>query len=139
MKTPIGNYAFWCCTSITELKIPDSVKQIGMCAFRNCSSIEFIEIPDSVNYIGEQAFFKCNSLTAIIIPDGLDISITEIPKTAAQIKYRKTENGVEITEIIRGIDGNDVKIPKEICGIPVVSFGEDISSRAGIYEESEEI
>ena len=79
------------------------------------------------------------SLKYLSMPDGLDISKTEIPETAAQIKYRKTANGVEITEIIRGTDGNDVEIPKEICGIPVIYLGEDISSRAGIYEESEEI
>lgn len=85
------------------------------------------------------ALAECNSLKTIIVPDGLDISKTEIPETTVQIKYRKTANGVEITEIISGTDGNSAEIPKEICGMPVVSFDEDISSRAGIYEESEEI
>ncbi|MDE6132166.1 MAG: leucine-rich repeat domain-containing protein, partial [Oscillospiraceae bacterium] len=61
-----------------------------------------VTIPDSVEYFGENIFSECSSLKTIIIPDGLDISKTEIPETAAQIKYRKTANGAEIKEIISG-------------------------------------
>lgn len=135
----IGSYAFADCTSLTSVKISNGVETIDSTAFRGCCSLETIEIPESVRAVGVCVFTKCDSLKTIIVPDGLDISKTEIPETAAQIKYRKTENGAEITEIIYGSGGNDVEIPKEICGMPVVSFGEDISSRAGIYEESEEI
>ena len=135
----IGSYAFADCTSLKSIKISDGVEKIDDTAFRGCCSLETIEIPENVKSVGVCAFVKCDSLKVIMIPDGLNISKTEIPETAAQIKYRKTENGVEITEIIRGTDGNEVEIPKEICGMPVVSLGEDISSNAGIYEESEEI
>ena len=135
----IGSYAFADCTSLKSIKISDGVEKINDTAFRGCCSLETIEIPENVKSVGVCAFVKCDSLQTIIVPDGLDISKTEIPETAAQIKYRKTENGVEITEIICGSGGNDAEIPKEICGIPVIPFGEDISSRAGIYEESEEI
>lgn len=135
----IGSYAFADCTALTSVKISDGLEIIDDTAFRGCCSLETIEIPESVRSVGVCAFVKCDSLKTIIVPDGLNILISEIPETAAQIKYRKTANGVEITEIISGTDGNDAEIPKEICGMPVVSFGEDISSRAGIYEESEEI
>lgn len=127
------------CTSLALIEIPESVKSIGDYAFLECSSLTELIIPPNVKSVGMCALAECNSLKTIIVPDGLDISKTEIPETAAQIKYRKTANGVEITEIISGTDGNNAEIPKEICGMPVVSFGEDISSRAGIYEESEEI
>ena len=79
------------------------------------------------------------SIKYMSIPDGLDISKTEILEIAAQINCRKMANGAEITEIILGSDGNDMEMLKEICGIPVISFGEDVSSHAGIYKESEEI
>lgn len=135
----IGSYAFADCTSLKSVKISDSVEKIDDTAFRGCCSLETIEIPENVKSVGVCAFVKCDSLKAIMIPDGLNISKAEIPETAAQIKYRKTANGVEITEMICGSGGNDAEIPKEICGMPVISFGEDISSNAGIYEESEEI
>lgn len=135
----ISDLTFNKCTSLASIEIPESVTSIGDHAFLECSSLAELTIPPNVASVGMCAFAECNSLKTIIVTDGLDISKTEIPETAAQIKYRKTAKGVEITEIISGTDGNEVEIPKEICGMPVVSFGEDISSRAGIYEESEEI
>lgn len=135
----IGYQAFNNCYSLVNVKIPDSVVSIGKDAFRNCKSLTEIEISYNVEVMGTWSLWSCSSLKMVILPDTLDTTYVGIPETATQIKYRKTANGVEITEIISGTDGNDVEIPKEICGMPVVSFGEDISSRAGIYEESEEI
>ena len=125
--------------AITEAEIPDGVKSIGDFSFSWCKHLEKVIIPESVKLVDEGAFYQSGAIKLVILPDGLDISKTEIPETAAQIKYRKTANGVEITEIICGNGKNYMEIPKEICGIPVIPFGEDISSRAGIYEESEEI
>ena len=79
------------------------------------------------------------SLKYSSISDGLNISKTEILEMAAQIKYRKTANGAEITEMILESDGNGVEMLKEICKNPAIPFGNDISINAGIYEESEEI
>ena len=79
------------------------------------------------------------SLKYSSISDGINISKTETLETVAQINCKKTANSVEIAEIISEIDRNGVEIPKKICVIPVISFGEDVSSHAGIYKESEEI
>ena len=69
--TRIGYRAFWDCTSLTSITIPDSVTSISNGAFWNCSSLTSITIPDSVTSIGYGAFWDCSSLTSITIPDSV--------------------------------------------------------------------
>ena len=76
--TSIGNYAFWNCSVLTSVDIPDSVTSIGGFAFRGCSSLTEVTIPDSVTSIGDSAFFRCSDLTSVVIPD----SVTSIGNSA---------------------------------------------------------
>jgi len=69
--TSIGNRAFYGCTSLTSVTIPDSVTSIGNYAFRNCTSLTSVTIGDSVTSIGERAFCDCTGLTSITIPEGV--------------------------------------------------------------------
>ncbi|MDC0200979.1 leucine-rich repeat domain-containing protein [Verrucomicrobia bacterium] len=92
----IGGKAFWSCTSLTSITIPDSVTSIGLnafydCegltsiifgensqltsigiqAFNGCTSLRSITIPDNVTTIGGVAFYGCIGLTSITIPDSV--------------------------------------------------------------------
>ena len=67
----IGNYAFYNCQSLTSVTIPNSVKYIGDVAFRDCRSLTSITIPNSVTYIGNNAFSLCVSLTSVTIPNSV--------------------------------------------------------------------
>ena len=62
--TKIGHRAFYNCTSLTTITIPDSVTEIGDYAFCYCTSLTSITIPDSVTSIGNEVFFGCTSLKA---------------------------------------------------------------------------
>lgn len=58
----IADRAFSDCSSLTSVKIPNSVTHIGKRAFYNCYSLRLITIPDSVMDIGCGAFYECDSL-----------------------------------------------------------------------------
>ena len=54
----IGNSAFWLCSSLTNINIPNSVTNIGNSAFWLCSSLTKIIIPRSVVNMNGNPFFR---------------------------------------------------------------------------------
>ena len=64
----IGEEAFYNCTNITSVEIPDGVMSIGSYAFYYCISLENVVMPDSVTSIGIYAFYYCKALESVKIP-----------------------------------------------------------------------
>lgn len=67
----IGNKAFWECTSLTGVTIPEGVTSIGDRAFNDCTSLTSVTIPEGVTSIGDDAFELCVNLTSISLPKSL--------------------------------------------------------------------
>lgn len=61
--------AFYNCSGMTNITIPDGVTSISECAFYNCSGLTSITIPDSVTHIGTDAFYECNNISKVYITD----------------------------------------------------------------------
>ena len=69
--TSIGEYAFYGCSGLTSVTIPNTVTSIESSAFEGCSSLTSVTIPNTVTSIGNFAFAKCSGLTSVTIPNSV--------------------------------------------------------------------
>ena len=69
--TSIDDYAFASCTGLISLNIPSSVTLIGDYAFRYCSGLTSLTLPNSITSIGYSAFYGCTGLTSLSLPNSL--------------------------------------------------------------------
>jgi len=69
--TSIGDKAFYCCNSLTNISLPQGVISIGIEAFSNCTNLTSISLPQGTTNIGIEAFSCCTALASINIPQGV--------------------------------------------------------------------
>ena len=80
----VGDYAFYQCTNLSDLKIQNDV--IGNHMFDGCISLVTLLIPETVNYIGSFAFANCTELRQASLNNGVlgshmfyqDINLTQV-------------------------------------------------------------
>lgn len=62
-ELPYGCFQY--CSSLTEVQLPKSLKNIGKFAFDGCTSLKSISLPSSLEYM-DCAFIDCTSLEEVI-------------------------------------------------------------------------
>lgn len=63
----IGRQAFYNCSKLKRVTLPESLTEIGSWAFGRCSELTEIAIPDSVTVVGDFAFEGCSALKSVSI------------------------------------------------------------------------
>ena len=125
--TSIGEWAFYDCSGLTSVTIPNSVTSIGYSAFSRCSSLTSVTIPNSVTSIGGGAFYDCSGLTSVTIPN----SVTSIREGA--FAYCSGLTSVTIPNSVTSIGGyaffrcsglTSVTIPNSVTSIGENAFGD---------------
>ena len=64
--TSIDDNAFYGCSSLASVTIPNCVSSIGDWAFSNCAGLTSVAIPGSVTSVGDGAFLGCSNLSVTI-------------------------------------------------------------------------
>ncbi|MCD8039354.1 MAG: leucine-rich repeat domain-containing protein [Lachnospiraceae bacterium] len=105
--TSIGEYAFYGCTKLTSIEMPDGVTSIGICAFQDCTSLEEIRFPVKLTTIKLSAprfapFVGCTGVKKVTFPYGM----TTVPQYSC---YGMTG----LTEVVFGTK-NEVSRVKSI-------------------------
>ena len=122
--TSIGDGAFFDCTGLTSVTIPNSVTSIGGSAFQYCGGLTSVTIPNSIRGIGRQAFWSCTGLTSVTIPD----SVTWIGESAFHYCTGLTSITINSNAIVsNNAEFKDIfgkKKKKYIIGNSVTSIGD---------------
>ncbi len=63
--TSIESYAFYYATALTSLVIPNAVTSMGWEVFYNCSSLESVTIGSGITELSDGTFYDCNALQNI--------------------------------------------------------------------------
>ena len=120
--TSIGNLTFENCTGLTSITIPNSVTSIGSGAFENCTGLTSITIPNSVTSIEKSAFYNCTGLTSVTIPN----SVTSIKYQT--FRYCEGLTSITIPNSVTSIEGNTfykcTRLTSVTIGNGVTSIGD---------------
>ena len=73
--TEIDDEAFYYCTKLESIKLPDSVKHIGSGAFALCTGLRSINFPHDIENIEALAFANCLALTSVEFSSSDDMVI----------------------------------------------------------------
>lgn len=89
--TEIGTAMFHSCYLLTTVKFAENsqLTTLGNAAFFSCSSLSYIVLPDSLTIIGDYAFTYCRQLYELNLPSSLtsigDMAFERIPLTDIQL------------------------------------------------------
>ncbi len=123
--TTVGECAFYKCTELKDVILPNSISLIKCDAFASCSEIAQIELPYSLTGIYSGAFNSCSKLEEIDIPD----SVTSIGDGA--FRECSSLKRIKLSNNITCIDYNtfnnckaltEITIPNSVTKIVMCAF-----------------
>lgn len=118
--TSIGKDAFFHCTGLTSVTIPDSVTSIGYSAFDGCTGLTSVTIGGSVTSIGSYAFDGCSEIASI---SGSSDVISKVAKQSSPKSF--VGNITSGTSVMAGAFSGMTGLTSVTIPDSVTSIGDD--------------
>ena len=112
-------------SSLTEIEIPSSVKEIKDYAFDDCAQLKKVVLPEGLSLLGKNAFSSCVSLESISIPNSIRSISSSLFLNCSALEH------VDLPADLESIDGSafancisleQIDLPKHIRKIATNSF-----------------
>ena len=136
-------------SKIEDVKMPDTITEIGETAFFGCKSLKSIKLPSKIKIINDSTFGLCNSLSSVTMGDYIEkidtsafynckkLKTVKMPNKLRVIGYKSFENCTELSNIeIPGSTNSiasyafigcgklkDITVPKNVKKIGMRAFG----------------
>ena len=124
--TTIGDYIFYECEHMKDIRIPTSITNIGEGAFGGCHNLETpIAIPEGQKVLERDMFSECYKLPQVIIPEGVEriylgvfwkcgMQSLHIPASVVELRNSAVGYNTNLTSITVA-EGNELLAAPDGC------------------------
>ena len=129
----IGSNAFSGCTKLTSVTLSSSLETIRSSAFQNCSALRSIVIPNSVRTVEWNAFYNCISLTNVVLSDNITELATTFTGCSSLTTVKMPANLVSLNGTFKGCSSlESIILPGSLSTIGENTF-QNCSSLTSVY------
>ena len=125
--------AFYWCSSLTNINLPETIEVIEGYAFYFCSNVYELDIPDSVLTIGQSAFEGMENLIRIHLPSNLLVLEDSLFENCALLQEVNIPHNV--TKISNEVFYNCINLPALTIYEGLLEFGKDVFAACNMLDD----
>ncbi|MCH5180020.1 MAG: leucine-rich repeat domain-containing protein [Erysipelotrichales bacterium] len=125
--------AFYWCSIINEITLPNSLMKIEKYAFYFCNNVYELDIPDTVLSIEESAFEGMESLIRIHLPNNLTVLESSLFENCALLQEVNIPS--KVTKIGDEVFYNCINLPSLVIYDSLKEFGKDVFAACNMLDD----
>ena len=137
--TKIADYAFLAVNTVRRVKIPNTVKEIGLCAFQACKNLEEVELPSGLEVLAGAVFVGCDRLKKLEFPQQLSVVPLHLCRDCKSLEKVTLPRKAERIEwrAFYGCTGlREVELPPQLQRIGEEAFSQCTALETVIFPDS---